>query len=231
MVAEGRRIPLNHPHSLVARAARSRQAAVANNVQAEPDFLPHPLLPDTVPVPFGDLPALQAALEELPARIPDLRAFRVGPDVGLAPGNADFAIVADVDDADGLDAALADEGHVRRPAADIDVLKLVPGLVELRVVHRRFADRPLDGEDVGDLRADVEVHELEPVGEPLGAQALDEAEDFWGREAELGEVAGGGLPLARALGLSRARPRPGPATPCSRCAVRAPSRPCRAPAR
>ncbi len=45
--------------------------------------------------------ALTAALAELPAQIPELRAYSVGPDVGLASANADFAIVADFDDADG----------------------------------------------------------------------------------------------------------------------------------
>lgn len=45
--------------------------------------------------------AVTAALAELPGQIPELRAFHVGPDVGLAPGNADFAIVADFDDGDG----------------------------------------------------------------------------------------------------------------------------------
>jgi hypothetical protein len=44
--------------------------------------------------------ALTDALAELPAQIPELRAYRVGSDLGLVPGNADFAIVADFDDAD-----------------------------------------------------------------------------------------------------------------------------------
>jgi PAS domain S-box-containing protein len=47
MKALGRRIPLNHAHSLVARAARSRQGVISNDVTREPDFLPNPLLPDT----------------------------------------------------------------------------------------------------------------------------------------------------------------------------------------
>ncbi len=47
MVAERRQIPLNQEQSLVARAARSGQGVVINDVQAEPGFLPHPLLPDT----------------------------------------------------------------------------------------------------------------------------------------------------------------------------------------
>ncbi|MEJ2750562.1 MAG: GAF domain-containing protein, partial [Anaerolineae bacterium] len=47
MVAEGRQIPLKQEQSLVARAARSRQGVIINDVQAEPGFLPHPLLPET----------------------------------------------------------------------------------------------------------------------------------------------------------------------------------------
>ncbi|MBK8903375.1 MAG: GAF domain-containing protein [Anaerolineaceae bacterium] len=47
MVAEGRRISLDQKQSLVARAARNRVGVVSNNVQAEPGFLPHPLLPET----------------------------------------------------------------------------------------------------------------------------------------------------------------------------------------
>ncbi|WP_428623645.1 GAF domain-containing protein, partial [Sedimenticola sp.] len=59
MVAEGRQIPLNQEQSLVARAARSRQGVVINDVKSEPGFLPHPLLPDTrsemaVPLITGD---------------------------------------------------------------------------------------------------------------------------------------------------------------------------------
>jgi len=59
MVAEGRRIPLAWEQSLVARAARTRQAVMANDVRADPDFLPHRLLPDTraelaVPMIVGD---------------------------------------------------------------------------------------------------------------------------------------------------------------------------------
>jgi hypothetical protein len=48
-----------------------------------------------------EVAAVHAALAELPAQIPELRAYAFGPDVGLASGNADFAVVADFDDADG----------------------------------------------------------------------------------------------------------------------------------
>jgi len=47
MVAERRSIPFNAEKSLVARAARSRQGVIVNNVYDDPDFLPHPLLPET----------------------------------------------------------------------------------------------------------------------------------------------------------------------------------------
>ncbi len=59
MVAEGWRIPLEREASLVARAARTRQGVIANDVQQAPDYMPNPLLPDTrselaVPMIVGD---------------------------------------------------------------------------------------------------------------------------------------------------------------------------------
>ncbi|MAT95693.1 MAG: hypothetical protein CL608_00885 [Anaerolineaceae bacterium] len=59
MVAEGRRISMTQEQSLVARAARTRTGVVINDVQAEPGFLPHPLLPETraemaVPLVVGE---------------------------------------------------------------------------------------------------------------------------------------------------------------------------------
>jgi|GEM_PF-2285016 len=59
MVKQGWSIPLEREHSLVARAARSRQGVVVNDVRQEPDFFPNPLLPHTraemaVPLIVGD---------------------------------------------------------------------------------------------------------------------------------------------------------------------------------
>jgi|GEM_PF-2622690 len=59
MVSENRTIALDHQRSLVARSARTNQGAISNNVTKEPDFLPHPLLPDTksemaIPIAVGD---------------------------------------------------------------------------------------------------------------------------------------------------------------------------------
>jgi putative methionine-R-sulfoxide reductase with GAF domain len=47
MVAEKTSIPLNSEQSLVARAARSREGVVVNDVTLSSDFLANPLLPDT----------------------------------------------------------------------------------------------------------------------------------------------------------------------------------------
>jgi signal transduction histidine kinase len=59
MVAGEHAIALDAERSLVARAARERQAVIVNDVRSEPDFLPNPLLPETrsemaVPMIVGD---------------------------------------------------------------------------------------------------------------------------------------------------------------------------------
>jgi Stress responsive A/B Barrel Domain len=45
--------------------------------------------------------SLSDALAKLPGAIPEIRAYRFGPDAGINPGNSDFAVVADFDDAEG----------------------------------------------------------------------------------------------------------------------------------
>jgi PAS domain S-box-containing protein len=59
MLEQGLSIPLNREVSLVARAARTREIVVVNDVTHDPNFLPNPLLPDTksevaVPMVVGD---------------------------------------------------------------------------------------------------------------------------------------------------------------------------------
>jgi PAS domain S-box-containing protein len=60
MMKEQRRtIPLNHPHSIVASVGRTQLGVIANDVTQNPDFLPHPLLPETksemaIPLLIGD---------------------------------------------------------------------------------------------------------------------------------------------------------------------------------
>ena len=60
MVAEGWSIPIDQEQSLVARAARTGQGVISNDVRAAVDFLPNPLLPETrsemaVPLLIGGL--------------------------------------------------------------------------------------------------------------------------------------------------------------------------------
>ncbi len=45
--AEGQRLPLDLKRSLTARAARTWEIALSNDVKHDPNFNPHPLLPDT----------------------------------------------------------------------------------------------------------------------------------------------------------------------------------------
>lgn len=40
-------------------------------------------------------------LRELPAAIPELRSYVIGPDAGINPGNFSFAVVADFDSPEG----------------------------------------------------------------------------------------------------------------------------------
>jgi len=59
MVSEGHRIPFDREHSLVARAARTREGVIVNDVTQAPDFMPNPYLPETkaemaVPMIVGD---------------------------------------------------------------------------------------------------------------------------------------------------------------------------------
>lgn len=59
MVKAGHSISIHNPTSLVARAARSKEPVVVNDVSTEPDFLPNPLLPETraelaVPILLGE---------------------------------------------------------------------------------------------------------------------------------------------------------------------------------
>ncbi len=56
--------------------------------------------------------AVIAGLTELPGVIPEIRAYTVASDVGLAAGNADLAIVADFDDAAGWRRYLDHPAHL-----------------------------------------------------------------------------------------------------------------------
>jgi hypothetical protein len=53
-----------------------------------------------------------AALGRLPEEVGGMTAFAVGPDAGLADGNADTALVADFPDAEAFRAYAADPRHL-----------------------------------------------------------------------------------------------------------------------
>ena len=69
----------------------------------EPKMLRHVALfrfkPETT---AEDVSKLEAALRKLPEKIPCIQNYRFGRDLGLQDGNADFAVVADFTDEDGL---------------------------------------------------------------------------------------------------------------------------------
>lgn len=56
--------------------------------------------------------ALSDGLAALPGLIPAIRAYRFGPDAGLVPGNDEFAVVVELDDADAYRSYAADPHHV-----------------------------------------------------------------------------------------------------------------------
>jgi len=62
--------------------------------------------------PAEAVDGLRAALAALPRQIPEIRAYTFGPDVGLASDNADFAVVADFDDADAWQRYQTHPAHV-----------------------------------------------------------------------------------------------------------------------
>jgi hypothetical protein len=71
--------------------------------------------------------AVVAGLRGLPARIPELRRYHVGPDAGLVAGNHDFAVVADVDDVEAWTAYREHPEHQRALA------ELITPIVESRI--------------------------------------------------------------------------------------------------
>jgi hypothetical protein len=74
--------------------------------------------------------AVEAALAELPAQIPELRDYRFGRDLGLSDNTWDFAVVADCDDVEGFHAYRDHPAH--RAAADE---LIVPNLADRAAVQ------------------------------------------------------------------------------------------------
>ncbi len=99
MRERGHRIPMTREQSLVARAARSREIVVVDDVAQAPDFLPNPLLPATrseaaVPVVVGDrLFGVFDVQDDAPERFgpSDVDVFRtLAGQIGAALQNAEL---------------------------------------------------------------------------------------------------------------------------------------------
>ena len=78
--------------------------------------------------------------------------------------------------------------------------EFVAHLGKLRVKTGGFADGALDGADVGNLRADMEVDELETMRESCGVEHVAGLDQVSCGETELGILAAAGGPFARAFG-------------------------------
>ena len=85
-----------------------------------------------------------------------------------------------------------------QPAADVEVFDLKPHLVELGVKARGFLHRLLDDENVRHLRADVEMQQLEAMGEVLRLEHFRGGQQLGGGQAELGVFPGALRPFAGA---------------------------------
>ena len=74
-----------------------------------------------------------AELARLPALIPSLQAYHLGADLGLNPGNFDFAVAADFDDAEGY---LAYRDHPEHRAIVAEFIR--PIMTERAAVQYEF---------------------------------------------------------------------------------------------
>jgi hypothetical protein len=64
--------------------------------------------------------AVAEGLAALPAQIPEITAYRIGPDLGLNDGNHDYAVVADFESVDGY---LAYRDHPAHRALLADTIR------------------------------------------------------------------------------------------------------------
>ena len=76
---------------------------------------------------------IHEALCRLPDHIPELRAYRIGPDAGLVEGNWEYAVVADFDDEEGW-RTYTDHPEHQRVIADV----IKPALAARAAVQYEF---------------------------------------------------------------------------------------------
>lgn len=73
-----------------------------------------------------DVSKVEAALRLLPAKIPCIQSYRFGRDLGVQDGNADFGLVADFVDEDGL------ETYANHPEHRAVIVNLIRPITERR---------------------------------------------------------------------------------------------------
>ena len=87
-------------------------------------------------VSAGAIDAVDEALAQLPHIIDELRDYSYGRDMGLRPGTGDYAVVALVDDAEGLTAYLEHPAHVKAVTERLTPLVLSRQAVQIQTQGR-----------------------------------------------------------------------------------------------
>jgi stress responsive alpha/beta barrel protein len=84
-----------------------------------------------------DVSRIEAALRQLPEKIPCIQTYRFGRDLGVQGGNADFALVAD----------FADESGLRTYGTHPDHLAVISDLIRPITEHREAIQYVIDHTD------------------------------------------------------------------------------------
>src|SRR5690606_7162272 len=84
----------------------------------------------------------------------------------------------------------------RQSAAQIDVMQVGAFGDEVGVEAADFRDAAADVLDVGDLRTEVAVQQLQAVQHAFRLQVVDQLDQLRGGQTEHAAIAGGGVPVA-----------------------------------
>ncbi|MCA9904484.1 MAG: GAF domain-containing protein, partial [Anaerolineae bacterium] len=156
MKKRGHSISLNHPSSIVARTARTRQGGFVNDVTQSPDFLPNPLLPrtrseNTVPMVVNerlvgvldvqservgrfndiDVSTKTALAQEIAVAVENARAFE-----NLVQAQNDLALT--------LQAQQQAEAQMRRRASELETVGIVSATISTILNSEELLDTVAD---------------------------------------------------------------------------------------
>ena len=124
--------------------------------------------------------AIIEALSTLPAAIPQIRAYRVGPDAGTDPAKFDLAIVGDFEGVEEYQAYAKHEAHV-----GVITSLIKPNLAE-RVATQFAGDAPAKRQKP----SGAPTHIIRFVDAESGAVCYGEVEDTSGEYTEAAELSG-----------------------------------------